>query len=116
MPFLFAYGTLQDEDVQRAAFKRILRGDRDALVGFARASVAITEPHVLGTFGRTHYDNVVPAAAESRVAGTCFEITDAELALADEHERRAGYARMSATLASGREAWLYHHDPRRVGD
>ena len=113
MPFLFAYGTLQDEDVQRAAFKRILRGDRDALVGFARASVAVSPP-VLGGFGRTHYDNVVPAAAASRVTGTCFEITDAELALADEYERRAGYVRIAATLASGRDAWLYRHDPRRA--
>jgi gamma-glutamylcyclotransferase (GGCT)/AIG2-like uncharacterized protein YtfP len=109
MPFLFAYGTLQDEDVQRAAFKRILRGDRDALVGFARASVAITEPHVLGTFGRTHYDNVVPAAAESRVAGTCFEITDAELASTDVYEAKFSYKRINATLASGRDAWVYVH-------
>jgi len=115
MPFLFSYGTLQDEDVQRAAFNRILRGERDALVGFARASVKITEPRVLGTFGRSHYDNVIPAEAASRVAGTCFEVTDAELALADEYERRAGYARIAATLASGREAWLYRHEPRRAG-
>jgi hypothetical protein len=35
-----------------------------------------------------------------------FELSDAELASADAYEP-AGYTRISATLASGRRAWVY---------
>jgi hypothetical protein len=34
MALLFSYGTLQQPDVQRATFGRLLRGEPDALVGF----------------------------------------------------------------------------------
>ena len=43
---------------------------------------------------------------DSRVSGTVFEISDDELASADRYEP-AGYKRVSATLASGRQAWVY---------
>jgi gamma-glutamylcyclotransferase (GGCT)/AIG2-like uncharacterized protein YtfP len=36
-----------------------------------------------------------------------FEITDAELARVDEYEASAFYKRVTARLASGREAWVY---------
>jgi hypothetical protein len=42
----------------------------------------------------------------SRVAGTVFDVTEDELASADAYEP-AGYARVLASLASGREAWVY---------
>jgi len=48
---------------------------------------------------------------ESRVPGTVFEVTDAELAAADEYERPASYSRVSVMLASGKEAWVYVHAP-----
>jgi hypothetical protein len=35
------------------------------------------------------------------------EITDAELAAADQCEQLAAYKRVAATLASGRQAWAY---------
>jgi gamma-glutamylcyclotransferase (GGCT)/AIG2-like uncharacterized protein YtfP len=41
------------------------------------------------------------------VSGTVFEITDAELAAADEYERLAAYKRIAAMLASGKQAWVY---------
>ena len=43
---------------------------------------------------------------DSRVAGVAFEVTDAELAQADGYEP-AGYERVSAKLASGKQAWVY---------
>lgn len=95
MPFLFAYGTLQDGDVQRATFGRLLQGEADALVGFER-STARNLANVSFT-GR----------ANDRVAGMVFEVTDADLSAADRYERRAAYARIAGTLASGREAWVY---------
>lgn len=38
--------------------------------------------------------------------GTVFEVTEAELAAADRYEP-AGYKRVSARLASGKQAWVY---------
>jgi gamma-glutamylcyclotransferase (GGCT)/AIG2-like uncharacterized protein YtfP len=95
MPYLFAYGTLQEPEVQRATFGRLLEGKNDELVGFERST---SRGHV----------NVTPTGrAEDRVAGLVFEIADAELAAADRYEDRAEFARIAGTLASGKQVWLY---------
>lgn len=112
MPLLFSYGTLQEENVQRATFGRLLGGQRDELTGFEPALVRIEDPQQAAAGGRTHHANVVfNGRTESRVPGTVFEVTDAELAAADEYERPASYARVSVLLASGKEAWVYVHAP-----
>ena len=41
------------------------------------------------------------------MSGTVFEISDAELASADEYERLASYKRIAAMLASGKQTWVY---------
>lgn len=108
MPLLFSYGTLQQEDVQLSTFGRLLQGQRDELPGFEPSSVRIEDPHVVATNGKTHHANVTfNGRRDSRVSGTVFEITDAELAAADRYERLAAYARVTAMLASGKQAWVY---------
>ena len=110
MPMLFSYGTLQDDDIQLSTFGRLLRGQRDALVGVEPALVPIEDPEVVAASGKTHYANIVfNVGAGGRVTGTVFEITDAELAAADGYENPAGYERVSVTLDSGRSAWVYFH-------
>ena len=107
MPLLFSYGTLQQEDVQRATFGRLLVGRKDALVGFEQSLVRIEDPQVVATSGKTHHPIVkFNGDRSSRVAGTVFEITAAELENADRYEV-AAYKRVSAMLASGQEAWVY---------
>lgn len=107
MPLLFSYGTLQQENVQLSTFGRRLAGRADDLVEFEQSMVRIDDPDVVATSGKTRHPivkfNGDPA---SRVAGTVFEITDAELADADRYEV-AAYKRVLAKLASGREAWVY---------
>lgn len=106
MPLLFSYGSLQRIDVQRATFGRALEGARDELVAFELIPpTANGSPHA----------NVIPGRTDSRVAGTAFEVTDTELAAADEYERRDGYLRVAAKLASGREVWVYL-DSGKQGD
>ena len=108
MPLLFSYGTLQEDDVQMATFGRLLTGDRDELPYFESSLVPIEDPQVTARTGRTHHANVVfNGRAESRVQGTVYEVTEAELAAADRFEEPAAYQRIAATLASGKEAWLY---------
>ena len=108
MPLLFSYGTLQHENVQLSTFGRLLQGQRDELPGFEPSLVQIEDPQVVAASGETHYANVTfNGRNDSRVSGTVFEITDAELAAADRYEQPAAYRRISAMLASGRQAWLY---------
>ena len=110
MPLLFSYGTLQQHDVQLSTFGRLLEGQPDELPLFEPSLVEIADPHVLATLSETHHANVTfTGRLESRVTGRVFEITDAELAAVDRYEQTADYTRVSATLASGRTAWVYRH-------
>ena len=99
MPRLFSYGSLQQPAVQLATFGRLLAGSRDELVGFELQAVR---------HGDKQLANVIRSIrADSRVGGTAFEVTEAELAAADDYERGDQYTRIRATLASGDETWVY---------
>jgi hypothetical protein len=107
MQLLFSYGTLQQRDVQLATFGRALQGSVDHLIGFHMAMLKIASPEVVRTSGKSHHPIVHQTGmAQHRVAGTVFEVTDDEIAYADEYEV-ADYKRISAPLASGRTAWVY---------
>lgn len=108
MPLIFSYGTLQQESVQLATFGRLLHGHADELLGFEPSSVKIEDPQVVATSGKTHHANALfNGRNESRVRGTVFEITAAELEAADKYEQIAAYKRIAARLASGKQAWVY---------
>jgi gamma-glutamylcyclotransferase (GGCT)/AIG2-like uncharacterized protein YtfP len=108
MPLLFSYGTLQEENVQLSTFGRLLQGQRDELPGFEQSLVRIADPQVVATSGKTHHSNVTfNGRNDSRVSGTVFEITDTELAAADQYEKLAAYKRLAVMLASGKPAWVY---------
>ena len=108
MPLLFSYGTLQHDDVQLSTFGRLLQGQRDELAGFEPSLVRIEDPQSVAISGKTHHANVTfNGRSDSRVSGTVFEVTDAELAAADKYEQLAAYKRISATLVSGKQAWMY---------
>jgi hypothetical protein len=110
MALLFSYGTLQQEEVQVATFGRRLNGQRDELPGFEPSLVRIEDPQSAVTLGKTHHANVLFSAREgSRVSGMVFEVTEAELASVDLYEAPFQYQRVTALLASGREAWVYVH-------
>lgn len=107
MPLLFSYGTLQQPNVQLATFGRELSGTADALVGYEQSLVAIDDPEVVRTSGRTHHPIVkYTGDATARVSGTVFEITTEELEHADRYVVSA-YKRVAAPLLSGRTAWVY---------
>lgn len=107
MPLLFSYGTLQQENVQLSTFGRLLQGQKDELLGFEQSLVRIEDPQIVAASGKTHHPIVkFNGRNDSRVSGTVFEITDAELASADRYEV-AAYKRIAAMLASGKQAWVY---------
>jgi len=107
MPLLFSYGTLRQADVQLATFGRLLEGEADALVGFEQSCKTIDDPLFVAESGKGDHAIVrFSGRPDSRVEGVVFEVTELELAKADRYEP-AGYERISTTLASGREAWVY---------
>jgi hypothetical protein len=84
---LFSYGTLQQPEVQRATFGREVSGRRDAIVGYDLEYVTTTDPHVIATSGSDRHPILRPTArVDAHVDGTVFEISEAELAAADEYE------------------------------
>jgi hypothetical protein len=102
MPLLFSYGTLQQRAVQMSTFGRVLQGHADELVGFERSLVTIEDPQFVATSGKAEHAIVTfNGRRDSRVSGTVFEISDRELAAADQYEP-VGYKRIGATLASGK--------------
>ncbi|HEV8062658.1 MAG TPA: gamma-glutamylcyclotransferase family protein [Gemmataceae bacterium] len=110
MPLLFSYGTLQQANVQLSTFGRLLQGQRDELPGFEKSSVKIDNPQEVASSGLTHHVNVIfNGRNDSCVSGILFEITDAELAAADQYEQPAGYLRKVVMLASGKQAWVYYY-------
>jgi gamma-glutamylcyclotransferase (GGCT)/AIG2-like uncharacterized protein YtfP len=107
MPLLFSYGTLQQENVQLSTFGRLLQGHLDHLVGFEQSLMKIEDAEVVATSGKTHHPIVrFTGRQDNLVPGTVFEISDAELAMADSYEV-AAYKRVAATLKSGKQAWVY---------
>jgi hypothetical protein len=103
---LFAYGTLQQPNVQLATFGRLLEGRPDALPGFALAPLAITDPEVVAISGAAiHTIARRTGDPADLIAGIVFSITLAELEAADAYEVSA--ARIEVGLASGAKAFAY---------
>lgn len=111
MPFLFSYGTLQQEAVQMSTFGRPLQGEPDELVGFEQSLLKIADLEFVAASGQAHHSIVrFNGKTGSRVRGMVFELSEAELVSADRYEP-AGYKRISTKLASGKQAWVYAAAP-----
>jgi gamma-glutamylcyclotransferase (GGCT)/AIG2-like uncharacterized protein YtfP len=110
MPLLFSYGTLQQEEVQLSTFGRKLEGEKDLVTGYEPSLVKIADPELAKRLHKLHHDNITKTGDDwSNVQGTVFEITDEELARSDAFEAQFGYKRVSVSLASEKEAWVYVH-------
>jgi hypothetical protein len=105
--FLFSYGTLQQDSVQLASFGRLLEGVDDAMQGYRRSLIEITDPDVIRKSSSRFHPIVEPSPNPAdEVAGKLFRITQAELSAADQYEV-ADYRRVSVRLKSGQDAWVY---------
>ena len=97
-----------DAEVAVDSVLALIAEEADELPEFEPSLVQIEDVRIVAASGVTHYANVIfNGRSDSRVAGSVFEISDAELVAADGYERIANYKRIAATLASGKHAWLY---------
>ncbi|MCK0160904.1 gamma-glutamylcyclotransferase family protein [Allomuricauda sp. F6463D] len=97
MEYLFSYGTIQDPQVQKYVFGRLLKGKADTALGFKKVENAI--------YGR--YPLIIKTNnARDKVNGMSFEVNDLDLKKADIYETSA-YKREKFPLESGGEAWVY---------
>jgi gamma-glutamylcyclotransferase (GGCT)/AIG2-like uncharacterized protein YtfP len=104
---LFSYGTLQLPEVQRATLGREVPGRLDAIVGYDLDYVTISDPHVIATSGSDRHPILRPTdRVDAHVDGMVFEISETELAAADEYEVD-DYRRVAVPLRSGATAWVY---------
>ena len=94
---LFTYGTLQNEEVQLAVFRRKLYGEFDALPGYQLSTELVAGRYPLIERG---------ADDMTKVRGMVFEITGEELRMAEAYEGDA-YKPIKVTLDSGRSAWVF---------
>jgi gamma-glutamylcyclotransferase (GGCT)/AIG2-like uncharacterized protein YtfP len=111
---VFSYGTLQLRAVQRSLFGREIDGRPDRLAGYELSVVQIPDPVAAALTGSDRYP-IVRATGDSaqQIDGTVFELTEAELAVADDYEAD-DYARALVSLESGVTAWVYvAHDVER---
>jgi len=110
VPLLFSSGTLQEAQAQLATFGRLLAGESDSLPGYRRVELVLHDPIFIALSGRAEHVNAASTGNPAdRLHGTALEVTDEELAKADEYEKLASYGRIDVTLASGRRAWIYVH-------
>jgi gamma-glutamylcyclotransferase (GGCT)/AIG2-like uncharacterized protein YtfP len=108
---LFSYGTLQQPEVQRANYRRLLDGEPDALLGYRLAPLPIDDSSVVEISGKAVHTIACPTGDPAdRIPGMVFRLTVAELAATDAYETSA-YSRIEVRLESGRTAWVYVGPP-----
>lgn len=107
MQLLFSYGTLQHENVQQANFGRKLVGYKDSLPQYVVDQLRIKDPRVLRESGMEFHPILrYTGNSKDQVTGTVFELTEDEIARADDYEVD-DYRRVKAQLKSGRICWIY---------
>ncbi len=105
--FLFSYGTLQKEKVQKTLFGRILQGSGDALRDYKVTVIEIKDELFLSKGEqKSQLTAIISKNKNDLIKGTVFEITEEELFLADKYEPD-NYERIKIILESGKVAWVY---------
>jgi gamma-glutamylcyclotransferase (GGCT)/AIG2-like uncharacterized protein YtfP len=104
---LFSYGTLQQAEVQLDTFGHLVESEDDVLPGYTVDYAEIEDHRVVDLSGASVHP-IVRATGNplDKVVGKVLWVTEAELDASDEYEV-ALYRRVSATLSSGRVAWVY---------
>lgn len=95
--YLFAYGTLQNKEVQKIVLNRTLSGKVTVLAGYR-----MSKKKVLGK-----YPLIEPSSMQSDIVqGMLFKVSNFELHEIDQYET-SFYRRIQVMVKSGIKAWTY---------
>tara|TARA_B100001029_G_C14977369_1_gene403895 strand:- start:41 stop:409 length:369 start_codon:yes stop_codon:yes gene_type:complete len=107
MEDLFSYGTLQQENVQKETFGRLLDGSQDILHKYRAGELEILDDEVIKTSGKRFHPILTFTSNEKdEVPVTVFKVTSSELLLADSYEVE-DYVRKVVLMKSGIKCWAY---------
>ena len=107
MENLFSYGTLQQENVQKETFGRLLDGSKDILDKYLVGELEISDVEVIKISGKRFHPILTFTGNEKdEVHGTVFKLTSSELLLADSCEVE-DYVRKEMEMKSGIKCWAY---------
>lgn len=107
MQYLFSYGTLQLEQVQKETYGRVLTGKKDVLRNYKLGKLTITDPQVLEkSEQKVHPIAIATNNINDFIEGVIFEISENELAETDKYEVM-DYKRVMENFVSGKKAWVY---------
>ncbi|MFJ5264939.1 gamma-glutamylcyclotransferase family protein [Streptomyces sp. NPDC088387] len=104
---LFSYGALQDIGVQEQFLGRTVDGTPDHLPGFVLTVAELDDTDLIAATGSArHPMAVLGTSSGTRVRGTVYLLTEAELDAVDRHSG-VGFHRVPVELGSGITAWAY---------
>jgi gamma-glutamylcyclotransferase (GGCT)/AIG2-like uncharacterized protein YtfP len=107
MENLFSYGTLQMERVQLELFRRTLKMEPDALVGYKKEKIKIKVESVVNLNGEEEHVIISYTGNDTDIIeGAVLSVTQDELEHADDYETH-DYKRINVLLRSGKPAWVY---------
>ena len=105
--YLFSYGTLQLEQVQKETYGRLLKGSPDILEEYKIEQLEITDKDVLAKSKQKFHPIAIRTNNKNDfIKGVIFEITEEELLQTDKYEV-SDYKRVAETFKSGKIAWIY---------
>ncbi len=104
---LFSYGTLQFRQVQLDTFGRELSGQKEVLVGYEIQDLRIKDKMVIASSGTDVHPILVHTGLDThRVEGVLYQVSDEELAHADNYEVK-DYKRELVNFESGVSGYAY---------
>ena len=100
---VFSYGTLQDPEVQKELYNRVLEGQPDRISGYVLESINLPD----SSFNYITYPIAKPTGnPQDSIEGFVFYLSEHELKITDTYESEA-YERFKIKLDSGIEAIMY---------
>jgi len=98
---VFAYGHLQNDEIQMRVFKKIINGHREVLKGYT-----ISDKMVADKFPAKESSGPLTTDVDGGLEGTVLSLTETQLKLVDAFEGNL-YERMQVLLLSGLKVWIY---------
>lgn len=100
---VFSYGTLQDPEVQKELYNRVLEGQPDRISGYVLESINLPD----SSFNYISYSIAkLTGNPQDIIEGFVFYLSEHELKITDTYESEA-YERFKIKLDSGIEAIMY---------